>query len=283
MITRRCTQRQFLLRPDEETNNAFLYCLIEAAIRCRIDLLMTCAMSNHHHTIIHDRYGRYPEFIEHFHKLFARSQNALRGRWENLWASHPTSAVQLATREAVIDKVVYAATNPVIDGLVERVHHWPGVNGLKALVTGGTLRATRPRHFFRADGSMPEEVELALSVPGALGPADEFVNDVKLAVGRVETEMAAKRRMTGSRVLGRRTVLKQAWWQTPTTSEPRRGLRPQVAARSAWARIEALLRNKAFQRAYAQARASWLAGLDAVFPVGTYWLRRFANVPIVAD
>jgi hypothetical protein len=27
MITRRCTQRRFLLRPDRETNNAFTYCL----------------------------------------------------------------------------------------------------------------------------------------------------------------------------------------------------------------------------------------------------------------
>ena len=31
MVTRRCTQRQFLLRPDAETNNAFLYCLGVAA------------------------------------------------------------------------------------------------------------------------------------------------------------------------------------------------------------------------------------------------------------
>jgi len=27
LITRRCTQRQLLLRPDRETNNAFTYCL----------------------------------------------------------------------------------------------------------------------------------------------------------------------------------------------------------------------------------------------------------------
>jgi hypothetical protein len=39
LITRRCTQRQFLLRPDPATNNAFLYCLIDAARRCEIDVL----------------------------------------------------------------------------------------------------------------------------------------------------------------------------------------------------------------------------------------------------
>jgi len=35
LITRRCIHRQFLLRPDEATNNAFLYCLMHAALRCR--------------------------------------------------------------------------------------------------------------------------------------------------------------------------------------------------------------------------------------------------------
>jgi REP element-mobilizing transposase RayT len=82
MINRRCTQRQFLLRPDPETNNVFKYCLTEAAQRCQIEVLLSCAMSNHHHTVIYDRWGRYPEFIEHFHKMVARCQNALRGRWE---------------------------------------------------------------------------------------------------------------------------------------------------------------------------------------------------------
>ena len=48
MITRRCTQRQFLLRPDRATNNNFLYCLAEAAARFEIDVLLPSALSNHH-------------------------------------------------------------------------------------------------------------------------------------------------------------------------------------------------------------------------------------------
>ena len=48
LITRRCSQRQFILRPDTATNNAFLYCFIHAALRCEIDVLLPCAMSNHY-------------------------------------------------------------------------------------------------------------------------------------------------------------------------------------------------------------------------------------------
>src|SRR3954463_3019890 len=143
LVTRRCTQRQFLLRPDPETNNAFTYALIEAAQRTQIDVLLPCAMSNHYHAVIFDRCGRYPEFVEHFHKMFARSQNALRGRWENFWSSEQVCVVRLVSREDAMHKVVKTATNPVKDGLVDRIHHWPGVNVLHALLTGRPITAAR--------------------------------------------------------------------------------------------------------------------------------------------
>jgi len=42
--------------------------------------------------------------------MVARSQNALRGRWENLWSSEQTCVVKLVDREAVLDKLLYTAT-----------------------------------------------------------------------------------------------------------------------------------------------------------------------------
>jgi hypothetical protein len=42
------------------------------------------------------------------------------------WASEQTCVVRLVDREAVMDKLVYTASNPVQDHLVERVHNWPG-------------------------------------------------------------------------------------------------------------------------------------------------------------
>src|ERR1700704_2468761 len=210
LVTRRCSQRQFLLRPDAPTNNAFTYCLIEAAQRCQIEVVLPCAMSNHHHTMIYDRGGRYPEFVEHFHKLLARSQNALRGRWENFWSSEQVCVVRLVDHEAVMDKLVYTATNPVQDHLVDRVHHWPGVNGLAALLAGRPLRARRPRHFFRTDGPLPEDVELRLTIPPELGPEAEVLAELRERVEAIEVAHDAERRRTSSRVLGRRAVLEQS-------------------------------------------------------------------------
>jgi REP element-mobilizing transposase RayT len=280
LITRRCTQRQFLLRPDAATNNAFTYCLIEAAQRYGVDVVLPCALSNHYHAVIFDRSGRYPAFIEHFHKMFARSQNALRGRWENLWSSEQACVVRLVGREDVVNKLVYTAANPVQDHLVDRVHHWPGVNGLGALLAGRPLRATRPLHFFRPDGSMPETVEMPLSIPPELGPAADVLAELRERVRVVEDERAAERQRTGGRVCGRRAVLAQSWRGQPTSREPRRNLRPRVAAQNKWARIEALLRNRAFVEAYTTARAAWRDGIPVVFPPGTYWLCRFAQVAV---
>jgi putative transposase len=270
-----------LLRPDAATNNTFLYCLIDAALRCEIDVLLACAMSNHYHVVIYDREGRYPEFIEDFHKLVARSQNALRGRWENFWASEQTCVVNLVDRAAVIDKLAYTATNPVLGHLVERVHHWPGVNSLAALLAGRPLRATRPLHFFRTDGPMADAREMPLTIPPELGLAAAVISELRERVRAVELERAAERLRTGGRVQGRRAVLVQSWRDHPASCEARRNLRPRVATRSKWTRIEALLRNRTFAVEYADARARWRDGHPAAFTPGTYWLQRFASVPVL--
>jgi ABC-type Fe3+-hydroxamate transport system substrate-binding protein len=56
-----------------------------------------------------------------------------------------------------------------------------------------------------------------------------------------------------------------------------------VAARSQWARIAALQRNRVFLVDYAAARDGWLSGSTVAFPVGTYWLQQFAGVSIAAS
>jgi hypothetical protein len=77
---------------------------------------------------VYDPEGRIIEFTEHFHKMLAKALNAHRGRWENMWSSEPPCLVQLVEEQDVLDKLVCVALNPVKAGLVERVHHWPGVH-----------------------------------------------------------------------------------------------------------------------------------------------------------
>ena len=279
MITRRCTQRQFLLRPDRATNNAFVYCLAVAALRTGVRILFTAAESNHHHTGIYDPLGTYPDFIEHFHKLLAKCMNSLRGRWENFWSSEQTSVLRLVDPTDVLDKMVYALTNPVKDDLVATVTDWPGINAFESIVSGGGITAVRPGHFFREDGPMPTSVALTFGRPPEFAgmSQDEFVGMLRARIELAEVDAEAKRHATGARVLGRQGVLDQDWRDSPSSHAPRRGLNPRLAAKNKWSRIEALQRNKEFGNVYRRTFEALRKGIkDVLFPAGTYWLRRFA-------
>jgi putative transposase len=72
---------------------------------------------------------------------------------------------------------------------------------------------------------------------------------------------------------------RQRHTDTPTSREPRRNLKPRVAAKSKWRRIEALQRLKEFVADYRAAWLEWKQGFrDVVFPAGTYAMVRNANV-----
>jgi hypothetical protein len=211
--------------------------------------------------------------------MLARCMNARWGRWENFWAAEEVCATRLLTREAVMDKLVYAATNPVKDLLVDEAWQWPGVNGYRQLLQRQPRRVRRPRHFFRSGGVMPEEVTLTLVIPPELGDADEVIEELRQRVEAVEQATRESRLATGRRVLGRKRVVQQSWHDSPSSVEPRRNLRPRFAGPTE-ARIAALVSYKEFLATYDHARHEWMLGAAAVFPVGTYWLARFAPIAI---
>jgi REP element-mobilizing transposase RayT len=281
MITRRCSERRFFLRPDEDTNNAFTYCLALAAIRAKVQVTFCVAMSNHHHTGIHDPEGNFPIFTEHFHGLLARCQNAHLGRFENFWSSEPTSVVHLVEPNDILDKMTYAFTNPTAADLVDSVEEWPGVATLHATLSGGHITATRPKHFFRDDGEMPEVVSLPIARPCGfdnLGQ-EEWANLVTERVRAKEADHRQRRVANGIAVLGRAGVLRQDPLDCPSSHVPRFQMGPQVAAKNKWARMEAFKRNRSFIERYRDAFLGHVAGLaNVVFPFGTYWMRKFAKV-----
>jgi putative transposase len=274
LVTRRCTQQQFLLSPDAEINNAIAYCLADAAQRFEIDVLLITVESNHHHTVIFDRHGRFPEFIEHFHKMVARCVNTARGRRENLWASGEACVTRLLDYETILAKLAYTAGNPVKDLLVERATQWPGLTAYGYLINRKPLRTRRPRFFFRADRAWPDELTLTFAIPPELGDADEVIAELQVLVAALEEETKQLRQRTGARVIGRKAILQQHWRSSPTKVEAPRTLRPRFAGRRP-ARVEALTEYKEFLAAYRVAFEECRMGNACLFPAGTYWLARF--------
>ena len=101
-----------------------------------------------------------------------------------------------------------------------------------------------------------------------------------LAVRAREIEIQRTMAEQGRRFMGRRKLMKQRWDRTPRSAEERFGVAPRVAASSKWLVLAELQRDEAWEKDYAKARACLLAGRPAVFPAGTYWLRRFAGVEV---
>jgi REP element-mobilizing transposase RayT len=281
MITRRCSERRFFLRPDEDTNNTFVYCLALAAKRANVQVTFSVALSNHHHTGIHDPDGNFPIFTEHFHGLLARCQNAHLGRFEAFWSSEPTSVVHLVEPNDILDKMTYAFTNPATADLVDTVEEWPGVATFQATISGGDITATRPKHFFRDDGDMPEVVSLTIARPKGFQDLvqSEWASLVTEHVRAKEADHRHRRAAKGITVLGRTRILAQNPFHCPPGHAPRFQISPRVAAKNKWARIETLLRNRGFIEKYRDALLGHMAGLaNVVFPFGTFWMRKFGKV-----
>jgi hypothetical protein len=258
MVTRRCTQRKFLLKPSKLNNAAWKYCLAYAAKRAGVHLIWTTVMSNHHHTGVYDPRGTISVFCRELHRLIAKHHNSAYGRFENFWVQGPPGRLRLEDPSAILDKLVYSLTNPVIAPLVDRAGRWPGIN-----TTADQLCSTRivrrPKHYFRDDGSMPETLELTFhKPPGFEERSDEqFRKLVADRVAEVETKKRAERKKRGERLIGRRAILKQHHEDSPTSWAPHFKLNPRLATRNKWRRIEALQRLKSFVARHPQQVAAY--------------------------
>jgi putative transposase len=278
MVTRRCSQRQFLLTPSAYVADLFLYCLAVAAERTGVLVHALTVMSNHYHQIFTDPLGRAPEFYGFIHEFVARALNAHYGRWENFWSSEPTSCVRLEDGAAILEKMLYTLANPVEAGLVSDGKDWPGVR----LYEPGTYTFKRPKGFFRSDGPLPEEVTLTITAPPLLATAKQDAMTVVVeALKAREAEICAKLRRAGRRFLGAARVWAQRFTDTPRTVEARRVLSPRIACRNKWRRIESLQRCKQWLADYRDAWRKWIAGVrDVVFPAGTYQMVRRHGVAV---
>jgi hypothetical protein len=146
--------------------------------------------------------------------------------------------VELLTPDDVLDKMIYAITNPAKDHLVEKAVHWPGVDALSAITAGVPLTALKPSHFFRPDGDLPDAVTLEFHRPPGLEAWThaEFASCLRARVAAVEADAAEARRRLKIKVLGRAGVLSQSWRDRPKSREPRRKMSPRLACKNRWCR-----------------------------------------------
>ncbi|PRQ02805.1 hypothetical protein ENSA5_20700 [Enhygromyxa salina] len=286
-INRRCIGRMMLFAPGAhpaELANFIGYCLAHNAERYGIQVHASLWMSDHHHTDVTDPDANLVPFKQQLHSVVARARNARLGRFDSVWSGDdPCDTGRSSDDESLMD-LVYTLTNPVKAGLVKWSRLWPGFTTI-GWRFGETRTFRRPDWFFDAAGDMPEEVSLTLVRPPIFPELDDDALYAKLmeAVRERELEIHRSMRRRGRRFMGLRKLARQRWSCVAKSVEERFTVAPKHAASSKGrVRVE-IARDREWERQYAAARALLLAGKPAVFPAGTYWLRRFAGVSVAGQ
>jgi REP element-mobilizing transposase RayT len=270
LVTRRCSERRFFLRPSGAVNEVFLFLLAVAAGRFGIRVHAFCVLSNHFHLLLTDPKARLPAFMQFLNGLLARVVNLLIGHKEAFFASGQYSAVELATPEDVVREAVYVLANPVAAGLVRFGHLWPGPWSAPERVGGEPFRVKRPKRFFSEEGSFPAEASLQLTVPPGFPSAEAFRSRLVAALEEREAELGREHLS----FLGEVKIRRQRPTDRPRRKEGRKTLNPRVAAADKQTRKALLERLLAFTRTYREAWLEWVEGKRKVlFPAGTYQMR----------
>lgn len=265
-----------------QIHNLVGYCLAHAANKYNIRVHACVFMSNHYHADVTDPDGNIVAFKQLFHSMLARGINALRGRFETVWNRDKACDTRRPTKDAkAMRDLVYTLTNPVKDGLVKWGDQWEG------FTTYGwrfeeSRRFRKPSFLFDPQGNMPEHVNLTLHRPPIYSHLsdDELFDLIMDAVRKCEIGWHETFRRSNRRFVGVGKLRRQRWNVPSRSFEERFTQTPGVAAKSTWSLLAELQRDREWEREYAKAREQLLAGRNAVFPAGTYWLRRFAGVQV---
>ena len=280
MVTRRCSQRLFLLKPSKKTNQLLLYCIAYAAKRFDISVHSFVVMANHFHIILTDRKAQLPRFMHWLDQVVAKAMNSKFKRWENFWAPGSYSMQKLVSHRDVIRKMVYVITNPVTAGLVNKSVQWPGVTSA-GLHFGEKIEIEKPDFFFKPKGKLPNKVSLSLTKPPAFARTSRKDLELQLEekVLKREREIRAEFKKEQREFMGKKKIMNIDPKTRPNTEEPRRNLSPNISAKDKDDRIAAIAELMDFRHRYKKALSRWRKGdRDVKFPYGTYRLRIFAGV-----
>jgi REP element-mobilizing transposase RayT len=295
LITTRCHQARFFLRPDKNLNLAVLEWLTRAQRQFpEVRLLAVCVMSNHLHLVVHDQASQLAAWASYFLGNLARAVNRLRER-SGVCFERRYSAEPILDDEALVDRLVYTVTNPVAAGLCSRTDQWPGV----VLFARGSRREEIPVSWTNRDqerqerararrrgeappGSETFRVESNLVIDPLLTERDGS-GDAGLIVEieAREAELAAERRKAGIRTLGSARVLAQSWHAAPR--HPKRGQRPLCHATIPALRAAFRQAFRAFVDLFREASNCLREGVSIAFPDWSFPPGRPLVRPALAD
>jgi putative transposase len=283
MITRRCTERMFLLGACEKTAEVFAYCLAEAANRFGVLVHAAVVMSNHLHIVVTDVKGNLPLFSHLFFTQLAKATNARTGHVESVFArSSRYHALELVSVDAVACKIAYLLGNPAKAGLVDSCAKWPGfITSVKDMVARKVYQVStgdNPYLKRREHAVLP----LQIVPPPQVHDVRAFAASIARDVTKLEAHYEKERRDNGVLTKGAEAVRAEKWHRKPKTGVTLFRMVPSLAERVKQIRIAAIRSLQRFRKAYRDALSAYRDGArDVVFPRGTWWMHVTLSASVI--
>ena len=283
-LTLRTEHRMFLLKPDIETENILGSCLGRALIKFPVRIHLFESNINHFHCLFSlapEQVGNASLFLRYLHGQSAKQLNLHYKRTGRVWSSRG-HVIPIADENALISQLLYAATNVVKDGLVEKVSHWPGFSTHDQLAHGKRqtfiyfdrtawwMAGGATRHIPREKFMREVTVEVS-PLPGWEHlPAHERQSRYRRMVREKEAEIKTIREFEGRPVIGKAALMHIDPSSKPEFEKKSTPM-PHCHASTKESRdsfINDVL--KPFWNAYKEASAQFLSGLLTVeFPYGS--------------
>ena len=278
LLTRRCSERRYFLRPDDYIRKVARFEVGKAAVRHGQHVYAAVAMSNHVHLAVGDTTGERSKFMQDVMSGIARARNCDLGRRGHFWGPGSYGDTVLLDKDSIKRKLLYIWLNPVRAGLVERAEDWPGFKILPR-DWGTKVRIEKPGKFYGRRN--PDVVEFIPQPPP--GFEDMDLNEVKDyfedLLRTAEDEIASLRKEESISVRGKEAVKSIDPEGKPTTEEPLRTTNPRFATKNRTLMAAAKASYRTFCDRYESVRQRWIGGAKKVrFPCGTVQLKRCAPI-----
>jgi len=284
--TQRTVDRQFLFKPDPVIRNIIGASAARAQQNHPVKIYWLEFNINHEQNGIAALSGNQIDldnlinFKRTFHRLIACEINAYLGR-EGAVFSTPSRHVECIDDESAEQQFFYAMTNPVKDGLVERVAQWKGFSSYNVLALGQDEVFTYYDRtaWHRSGGKKsPKSLEaFAKTIRIAYTPLPRWESmkpDKREAMIRRECRALEQRYLEERKREGRAAMtaerMEELEHRDRPKTRPERSRKPLCHASSAAAAAEYKEAYFAFLESYWQASGYYRSGVhDVEFPPGS--------------
>jgi hypothetical protein len=283
----RTVDRQFLFKPDPAVRNIIGASAARALKKHPVKLHWLEMNINHEHGGIAPLDGsqesltNYARFKQTYHRILAEELNRYLGR-EGAVFSSASRDTECVENESVHQQFEYALTNPVKDGLVERVAEWKGFSSYDYLAKGedpvftyidrtawhkaGGERSKKPLEAF------VKRIRLEFTpLPGTeqMKPSARQA-EIRRRCRELEQVFREEREREGRKVMSE-TELKKLDPRDRPKSKPKRTRKPLCHAASAEAAKAYQEAHREFLNAYRIASQAYRSGChDVAFPSGSF-------------